>query len=248
MVKTLLVDDSDVFRHSLRQVLSARYPFIRVAETGSYGEALRLCRRLRPDLVFAEVRLHDGNGLALPRAISEWLPHAHVCMVTASDLPEYREAARLAGARHFLAKDESTLAEIGAVVDDALTGRAPALVIDSDTVRRESVARALHLRWPELLVLEAADAEGALPMIAYAKPVVVLLRDSGAAAAARALLEAARKANGGAVVALLSAAEEATRLKGAHGSAADYVGPLGRNAARLETLVAGALRAQRVSR
>jgi DNA-binding NarL/FixJ family response regulator len=121
-------------------------------------------------------------------------------------------------------------------------------VIDADNERRESVARALHLRWPELLVLEADDAEAALPMIAYARPVVVLLRDGGATPAAQALLQAAREANGGAVVALLAAAEEATRLKSAHGGIADYVGPLGRNAARLEALVVRALRAQRVSR
>ena len=243
MVRTLLVDDSDVFRGLLRQLLARRYRYIRLSEASSLGEGLRLAQRIRPDVVFADIRLGDGNGLELARSLGQTLPYAHVCMVTAYDLPEYREAAEAAGARHFIAKGQTTLDHISVVVDGAMDGRVPVVVLDGDARRRATLARAIAARWPVLIVLEARSIEEALPMISYARPVVVLAPLAYLLSQPTALARATREAWPGAKLVALATSPDAASREAAFDAGAAYVGPAGRAAAGLAPLVAEALHA-----
>ena len=57
------------------------------------------------DLVLLDVRLPDGNGLDLARAIRDGeAPRPPVIVMSASVLPDEQEAALATGARHFLSK------------------------------------------------------------------------------------------------------------------------------------------------
>jgi DNA-binding NarL/FixJ family response regulator len=176
MIKTLIVDDSGVFRQSLRRMLLSRYKYMRVGEASTLHDAVLQAHALRADLIFVDVRLPDGNGLDLPRFIAPTLPESRVCIVTSYDLPEYRSAAKEAGACQFLAKSNSTTAQVMSVVQAALSHRAPMLLIDNDDARRAEVAKMLSTHWPVLVVFEARDAKTALDMTAVTKPGLVLLR------------------------------------------------------------------------
>lgn len=105
-ISTLLVDDSDVFRQSLREMLSKHFPTMRIDEAATGEEALRKHRE--HELVFMDIRLPDTSGLELTRRLKAEHPATAVCVVTQFDMQEYRDAANRCGARDFMLKDGLT--------------------------------------------------------------------------------------------------------------------------------------------
>jgi DNA-binding NarL/FixJ family response regulator len=195
MIKTLIVDDSEVFRLSLRRMLATRFRYMRIVEAATLRDAVSLAHTLRVDIVFIDVRLSDGNGLDLPRFIAPVLPETRVCIVTSFDLPEYRAAAREAGACHFLAKGNSTSAEVIDVVNSALSCRVSVTVIDPDPAWRSKVARVLSTHWPVLIVFEARDAKAAVEIAGASPSEVVFARTPWLEEAAPVEIAAIRSAN-----------------------------------------------------
>jgi DNA-binding NarL/FixJ family response regulator len=122
MFKTLLVDDNDCFRRSLRGVLERHFPFMMMEEAASGAAALRPVRELQ--LVFMDIRLPDANGLELTRQLKADHPAALVCVVTQFDIPEYREAADRSGANEFILKESFTEAAIVGLVQSMLAAQA----------------------------------------------------------------------------------------------------------------------------
>jgi DNA-binding NarL/FixJ family response regulator len=117
MVQILIVEDNAVFRHSLKQVLSVRFPFMAIAEAADSTEALAKVDTLCPDLVFMDIRLPGVNGLELARRIKSLNNQITVIVLTTFDCPEYREAAHRSGASHFFAKGSATSSEILQLVE-----------------------------------------------------------------------------------------------------------------------------------
>ena len=103
--KTLIVDDSETFRHLLKEILSARFPSMEITEAVNASSVLEQVNRLGPDLILMDIKLPDGSGLGLTRSIKVKHPDTIVAIITAYDLPEYRYAASKAGANHFIHKD-----------------------------------------------------------------------------------------------------------------------------------------------
>ena len=119
MFLTLIVEDSLAYRSSLTELLIERFPCMDIEEAGDGAEALdRLGHRL-PQLIFMDIKLPDANGLDLTRAIKAQHGDIVIAMLTAYDIPEYRDAALASGASYFLAKSASTGEDIAAVVDTA---------------------------------------------------------------------------------------------------------------------------------
>jgi DNA-binding NarL/FixJ family response regulator len=119
-ISTLLVDDSDVFRQSLRRLLNKHFPTMRIDEAATGAEALRQHREHA--LVFMDIRLPDSSGLELTRRLKAENPATAVCVVTQFDMPEYREAASRSGASGFMLKDglteQALIGMVRAVLDD----------------------------------------------------------------------------------------------------------------------------------
>lgn len=104
----MIVEDSAPFRQSLKRVLGARFPSMKLEEAGSGEQALKKVRALCPDLIFMDIELPGKNGLEVTKRIKADHPGMTIIILTHYDLPEYREAARQSGADHFLTKDTST--------------------------------------------------------------------------------------------------------------------------------------------
>jgi DNA-binding NarL/FixJ family response regulator len=191
MINTLIADDSEVFRLSLRRLLASRFRYMRIEEAATMGEAVSRAHAMGADLVFVDVRLPDGNGLDLARFLAPTLPQSRVCVMTSFDLPEYRVAARDAGACHYLAKSNSTSAEVISVVQAALSHRAPVVILDDNGARLARFAKVLARHWPVLMPFAARDASAALEMAAACKPDIVVARSSllGGAAVVSAIKE-----------------------------------------------------------
>ena len=69
MVKVFLVDDHEVVRRGLIDLLSADAELDVVGEAGSVAQALARIPALQPDVAVLDVRLPDGNGIELCREL-----------------------------------------------------------------------------------------------------------------------------------------------------------------------------------
>ena len=112
MSKTLLVEDNIVFRKSIHEILSNEFPSMDIEEASDSKEALQQIQTLPPNLILMDIKLPDESGLKLTRTIKATHPKIPIIILTSHNIPEYREAARQAGAINFLVKSISTSEEI----------------------------------------------------------------------------------------------------------------------------------------
>ena len=120
MCKALIVEDHAVFRQSLNLVLSSRFPSLSIAEADCGKAALARIDDFEPNLVFMDINLPDDNGFNLTRTIKASHADTTVIIVTAYDLPEYRQAAIEAGASHFIPKGSLSEEEVLQMVASAI--------------------------------------------------------------------------------------------------------------------------------
>ena len=106
MITVLLVDDQPLLRAGFRSLIELAEDIQIVGEASSGPDAVRLARRLRPDVVCMDVRMPGGNGLDATRAIANEIdPPPAVLVLTTFELDEYVFGALEAGASGFLLKD-----------------------------------------------------------------------------------------------------------------------------------------------
>lgn len=121
-IRVLLVDDHDVFRHGLAQLLADEG--LEVAGEASGGEAgVRLAAELRPDVVLMDLSMPGLSGAEATRAIAAAPDPPRVVVLTLSDDDGAMLEALLAGAAGYLLK-EATLEQIVATVQAAAAGDA----------------------------------------------------------------------------------------------------------------------------
>ena len=104
-IRLLLVDDHQVVLVGLRTVLHNRQGITVVGEAGSRADAVRVAKRLKPDVVLMDVRLPDGSGIEACRDILGHHPTARVIFLTSFADDEFALAAVLAGAQGYVLKN-----------------------------------------------------------------------------------------------------------------------------------------------
>ncbi|GHF58946.1 DNA-binding NarL/FixJ family response regulator [Amycolatopsis bartoniae] len=103
-IEVLLVDDHEVVRRGLKELLGDEPDIEVVAEAGSADEALAVAMHVEPDVAVVDVRLGDGDGVALCRELRS-KPNPPQCLVlTAFDDEEAMVGAIMAGAAGYLLK------------------------------------------------------------------------------------------------------------------------------------------------
>jgi two-component system, NarL family, response regulator DevR len=103
-VRVALVDDHEVVRRGLRDLLDGEPGIEVVAEAGGVEEALVRVGATRPDVVVVDVRLPDGDGVSLCRALREREPAPRCLVLTAFDDERALVEAIAAGASGYLLK------------------------------------------------------------------------------------------------------------------------------------------------
>jgi CheY-like chemotaxis protein len=108
-LRFLMVEDDATNRLLLRAVLTRagdnRIRDAQVDEAPTLADARRFLAAHRPDLLFLDVRLPDGDGLDLAREVLAAGPgRPRLLVISASVLPAERDAAIAAGCDRFLAK------------------------------------------------------------------------------------------------------------------------------------------------
>ena len=105
-LRVLIVDDHDLFRSGLRNLLEEQ-GVVLVGEASTGSEAVKLVRERNPDVVVMDLNMPGMGGVDATRHISAIAPLTRVVMLTISDQDSDVMDAILAGACGYLLKDAS---------------------------------------------------------------------------------------------------------------------------------------------
>jgi DNA-binding NarL/FixJ family response regulator len=112
-LRVLIVDDHDLFRTGLRNLLEEQGVLI-VGEAAAGAEAVRIVRELAPDVVVMDLNMPGMGGIEATRHITAMATLTRVVMLTISEDDSDVMDAILAGACGYLLKDSS--------IQDLMTG------------------------------------------------------------------------------------------------------------------------------
>ncbi|MBY6383397.1 response regulator transcription factor [Rhodococcus erythropolis] len=102
--RIFLVDDHEIVRRGLFDLLGGVEDFVVVGEAASVGEALAAVPQSNADVAVLDVRLPDGNGVELCRELRSMLPNLRCLMLTSYADDEALLDAIMAGASGFVLK------------------------------------------------------------------------------------------------------------------------------------------------
>ena len=129
-IRVFLLDDHEVVRRGVADVLSSDPDITVVGEAKNAAEAMSRVPALRPDVAVLDVRLPDGDGVTVCRDLRAKLPELGVVMLTSYSDDEALFQAIMAGAAGYLLKQilgqdlvtaVRTVAAGGSLLDPAAT-------------------------------------------------------------------------------------------------------------------------------
>jgi len=158
-IRVMVVDDHPMVRSGLKALLSVYDDLEFAGEAANGAEAVRLCDRIKPDVVLMDLVMPEMDGAAATRAIRERHPQVRVVVLTSFKEDELVQGALRAGAIGYLLKDASA-DDLARAIRAAYAGRptlAPeaAQVLINATVQ-PSIGNDLTEREREVLALMVA--------------------------------------------------------------------------------------------
>jgi DNA-binding NarL/FixJ family response regulator len=131
-VRVFLLDDHEVVRRGLTDLLEPEPDLEVVGEAGTAREALARIPALRPNVAVLDVRLPDGDGVTVCREIRSQMPEVACLMLTSFADDEALFDAIMAGAAGYVLKQVRgtdlvnairTVANGGSMLDPRATSR-----------------------------------------------------------------------------------------------------------------------------
>ena len=102
--RVFLLDDHEIVRRGLRELLEAEDDFVIAGEAGTAEEALTRIPATSPDVAVLDVRLPDGDGVEVCREIRSRHPEVNCLILTSFADDEALFSAILAGAAGYVLK------------------------------------------------------------------------------------------------------------------------------------------------
>ena len=128
IVRVMIVDDHEIVRRGIAEIIDRADGLDVVAEAGSRAEAVRRAELVRPDVILVDLQLPDGTGIELMQELRDSVPQALPIVLTSFDDDEALAEALAAGALKTVHG-----AEISDVVRAVASGR---VLLDERTVTR----------------------------------------------------------------------------------------------------------------
>jgi two-component system, NarL family, response regulator DevR len=114
-IRVFLLDDHEIVRRGLKDLLEIEGEFEVVGEAGTAAQALARVPALKPQVAVLDVRLPDGNGVAVCRELRSRMPELACLMLTSFTDDEALFDAIMAGASGYLLKQVGSMDLVGAV-------------------------------------------------------------------------------------------------------------------------------------
>ena len=130
--RVFLLDDHEIVRRGLRELLEAEDDFVVAGEAGTAEEALTRIPATSPDVAVLDMRLPDGDGVEVCREIRSRHPEVRCLILTSFSDDEAIFSAILAGAAGYILKQVRgtdlvdgirRVAEGQSLLDPAVTAR-----------------------------------------------------------------------------------------------------------------------------
>lgn len=143
MISVFLVDDHEIVRRGLIELIDSDPELSVIGEAGTCAQALARIPALRPDVAVLDVRLPDGNGIELCRELLTKLDGLRCLMLTSFTEDQAMLDAILAGASGYVVKDitgmelTKAIKEVG-VGKSLLDNRAAAALMDRLRTRQNA--------------------------------------------------------------------------------------------------------------
>jgi two-component system response regulator DevR len=163
-VRAFLLDDHEMVRRGIREILSEASDIEVVGEAATAGEGRAKILELRPDIAVLDARLPDGSGIDVCRDIRAVDPSIGALILTSYDDDSALLTAILAGAAGYVLKDVRGVDLVGAVrrvaagqslLDPLMTARVLERIRHSDKQSVPAELKALSAREREILGLIA---------------------------------------------------------------------------------------------
>ena len=130
--RVFLVDDHEIVRRGVGDMLEATGEFVIVGEAGTVAQALNRLEGLNVDVAVLDVRLPDGNGIELCREIRSLHPQIACLMLTSFSHDDAIVDAAMAGAHGYALKQIRG----NEIIDAVRTVAAGQSTLDAATTRR----------------------------------------------------------------------------------------------------------------
>jgi DNA-binding NarL/FixJ family response regulator len=108
-LKVFIVDDHDIVRRGLEDLLGNKRDISVVGGSGSAMEAVRMIPRARPDVMMLDLHMRDGSGVTVCRQVRKADPSIKGLLLTAAEDDEALASAVVAGAHGYVLKESRTL-------------------------------------------------------------------------------------------------------------------------------------------
>lgn len=154
MIRVFLLDDHELVRRGIIDVIEREPDLTVVGEAGTVHDAVSRVEATNPDVVVLDVRLPDGSGVDACRDIRSTHPQLPCIMLTAFDDDAAQQAAMLAGAQGWLLKDIRGAGLVSAIRQVA----AGAQLMDAELVHRTR-RRLLDHRAPDEALLTLRESQ-----------------------------------------------------------------------------------------
>lgn len=131
-IRVMIVDDHEIVRRGVVDVIDRDPQLAVVAEAGTVKEALRRAALVQPDVILVDLQLPDGTGIDVLKGLEERTPHTKPIVLTTFDDDVGVSEALSAGALAYILKTIRG-AEINEVISAVASGR---VLLDKKTLRR----------------------------------------------------------------------------------------------------------------
>jgi len=106
-VRILVVDDHDIIRRGLKQLLTSRQDWEVCGEAKTGWEAVALAKQLQPDIVVMDVSMPELDGLEAARKINKLFPKMGILILTLHFSDQLVRDIVAAGARAYILKSDA---------------------------------------------------------------------------------------------------------------------------------------------
>jgi DNA-binding NarL/FixJ family response regulator len=122
LVKILVIDDHEIVRRGVKQILEEVFPHVEVGEADTGQKGIAAVRQEPWDLAIVDISLPDQSGLELLCELHSTAPQLPLMVLSLHPEEQYAVRAFRAGAKAYLTK-QTAPEELARAVKQVLTGR-----------------------------------------------------------------------------------------------------------------------------